>query len=174
MAVVVAEGVAPQGPERAARSLGAALGVGKTSVERARAVHTHAPDLVPLVTAGTRSLNDAADEAANRRRAAESDDERMAALRAVAPDLADLVQEDRLTLTGAWAEHGERERRRTEQRRDARALLTRVLDLVAPEQLSPDFVDSWAAHLGDVEPELLARVDDAITVLTHLAKKVSP
>jgi hypothetical protein len=145
------------------------IGVTGGMVSWARTVTAEAPDLVPLVVAGSTSLKDAYDEAKNRSKAAASAESRFAKL---PTDFADLVRDERMTLEEAEAAANERQRRLIDQRRDARALLTRVVDLVAPDDPSPDFVEAWATHLGEVEPDFVERIDAAIATLTDLAKRV--
>lgn len=157
-----------------ARDVGIAAGLRDGAmVGWAKTVADHAPDLVGPVIAGARPLKDAYDEARARRDAACGEEARLARLDANAPDLADRVREDGMALDEAVAALDQRERRRTEERRDALALLTRVVDLVAPEQPSLDFVDTWAHHLGDVSEPVVARLDAAIDVLTDLRKRVA-
>ena len=76
-------------------------------LSRARAVLRASPDeLAPQVLAGTKSLDAAHAEAQERKAAKATADEKMAKLarlRAEAPDLADLVREERLKLSEAFA-----------------------------------------------------------------------
>lgn len=61
--------------------------------------------------------------------------------------------------------------RESAERRDARALLLRAVDLLAPVTRSPGFVDSWIRQLGPYDDELsdlIKRAGDAITVLDNL------
>lgn len=61
--------------------------------------------------------------------------------------------------------------RESAERRDARALLARVVDLLAPANRSPDFVESWVRQLGAYDEELselVKRAGDAIGVLDEL------
>lgn len=140
-----------------------------TQIGMAKVVAEHAPDLAPVVVAGARSLKDAYDEARTRRDLALGEEERLARL---PDDLATQVREGDLRLDEAEAVIRQREQRRADERRDARALLLRILDLAAPAEPTLDFTDAWAARLGLVEPDLLSRIHDAIDVLTDLAKRV--
>ncbi|MGH3934151.1 MAG: hypothetical protein ACRDS1_04090 [Pseudonocardiaceae bacterium] len=80
-----------------------AVGISTSRLDYARIVLTHAPDLVDGVIAGSEFLDKAYEEARRRKRAAESIDAQMASLRSAAPDLADQVTEERLTLAEALA-----------------------------------------------------------------------
>lgn len=128
------------------------------------------PELAPAVISGAVTLHAAHADAVAARQAAESYEARFARL----PDeLAAQVRDEALTLDDALAVAARREQRAAEERRDARALLTRILDLAAPVQPSLDFADAWAARLGPVEPDLITRIEDAIAVLTDLRKRVT-
>jgi hypothetical protein len=61
--------------------------------------------------------------------------------------------------------------RQAAEQRDARALLRRIVDLVAPVNRNASFVDSWIKQLGaydDELAELTKRTTDAISVLDDL------
>lgn len=67
------------------------------------------------------------------------------------------------------------ERQRAEQR-DARALLKRAVDLLAPDDMSDGFVAGWAKRLGhpDAElTELIKRTADAQAVLGDLIERTN-
>jgi len=112
LAMVVAQVVLKNNTSQAEAAKTA--GMNRSRVVHASTVLTYAPDLTDAVMAGSLPLSDAYAEARTRKIAAESTDARMARLRAEAPDLADQVVEERLTLVGALAELGERTRRRNE------------------------------------------------------------
>lgn len=61
--------------------------------------------------------------------------------------------------------------RQAAEQRDARALLLRAVDLLAPANRSIGFVDTWIKQLGpydDELSELVKRASDAISVLDQL------
>jgi hypothetical protein len=146
--------------------------ISKQYVSWARQVQRHAPDLADSVVSGARSLDAAYETARQRKKDADSDDRKMALLRAQAPDLADQVTEERLTLSEAIAAMQERERKQAERRRDALALLTRIVDLTIPSSMSNGYVDSWAEHLADVDGDLIGRTQQAARVLADLAERI--
>lgn len=78
-------------------------------IGQANTVIDHASDLVELVLAGTTSLNEAYQQAQQRKQAAEGDTAKMERLRQTHPDLADLVVEERMSLTEAEAAGRERD-----------------------------------------------------------------
>lgn len=70
---------------------------------QARAILEHAPDLIKQVKSGGKSLNDAYKTALQRKIAATEGDEALNKLIAGAPDLAELVKEERMELSEALA-----------------------------------------------------------------------
>ena len=76
-------------------------------MSQARAVLRHSPDLALAVRSGTRKLDDALEEATKAQERKESDEEKLARLIAKAPDLAELVREERLKLVAGLTEHNE-------------------------------------------------------------------
>ena len=127
------------------------------------------PEMAPAVIAGAKSLHAAHADAVAARKAADTYEARFARL---TPELASQVRDELLSLDDAIAVLDRREQRAAEDRRDARALLTRILDLAAPDEPTLDFTDVWATRIGPVEPSLVARISDAIEVLTDLAKRL--
>lgn len=83
------------------RKLARTLGVNEARVTEAKAVLEYAPDLAESVVAGSVPLNKAYEEARKRKESADSTEVKMTKLRAEAPDLADEVTEERLTLPDA-------------------------------------------------------------------------
>jgi len=143
-----------------------AVGTSRTRIEYAKTVLEYASDLVDAVIAGAMGLDAAYEKARANKTAADSEVAQLERLRAENPDLADKVIQGELTLPGAWAELAERQRKRAEEQRDARALLTRILDLTAPPSMSDGFTDSWADRLGDdLDPATVKQTEVAGHVL---------
>ncbi len=92
-------------------------------IGRALYVGRHDPDSLDLVVAGALPLNSAYEKAQAGRRAVESDEGKLAALRKSRPDLADQVVEERLTLTAALAAMRADEQEAKRRRRVATELL---------------------------------------------------
>jgi ParB-like chromosome segregation protein Spo0J len=159
-------------PARTQEEIARAVGVSRSQLAYAVVVHTHAPDLAILVISGTKPLNEAYEEARKRKRDADSDDSKMVDLREKRPDLATQVVEETLTLAAAHGAMQADEQKRTDEQRDAQALLTRILDLTIPTSMSNGFIDSWAEHLGDVEVDLIDRTRQAGQVLHDLAERI--
>lgn len=148
--------------------------VSKQRVSHARVVVQHAPDLADAVVAGAMGLDEAYRIARENKTKGESAEAQLAQLRAEDPELADKVVEGELTLAGARAELAERERKRAENRRDARALLLRIVDLAAPSSMSDGFVETWAEQLGETDDELgglIKRTEQAAQVLLDLTER---
>lgn len=70
---------------------------------QARSVLGHSPELAAAVRDGTIKLDEALDRVKNERRDLESTETKLAILRSEAPDLAELVEEDRIALAEATA-----------------------------------------------------------------------
>jgi ParB-like chromosome segregation protein Spo0J len=154
------------------RKVATAIGTSAQRITQANVVLDFAPDLAEGVIAGATGLDEAYKVARDRKTAADSVENQLARLRAEDPELAAKVVEGELTLAGARAELGERQRKQAEHQRDARALLTRAVDLVAPSTMSDGFVDTWAEHLGDVDADLIKRTEQAAHVLLDLAERI--
>jgi len=155
-------------------SLASDHNMSKARVIYAKVVLDHARDLADSVVSGATSLNDAYKEANARKKAAEGNDSKMAELREKRPDLAVQVVEESLTLTAAYAAMQADETKRVKDQRDARALLTRIVDLAAPTAMSSGFLDSWAEQLGEPDDELgelMKRAEQAAQVLLDLTER---
>ena len=126
MAVAQAESLASKewGAKAAASR---AIRVSAARISQALLVLTHAPELADAVLAGATGLDAAYETAQTRKRAADQSEVHMARLRAEAPDLADLVAEERMTLAEAMAAHRERTQRERERRENATRVLANSL-----------------------------------------------
>jgi ParB-like chromosome segregation protein Spo0J len=162
-------------PEETANDLDAKIS--KTMISKARIVNRFAPALVDAVISGADQLNRVYEFAQQEKAKSEGSEAQLAKLRAEDPELAAKVVEGDLTLAGARAELAERERKRAEERRDARALLTRAVDLLSPPTAGNGFVASWADHLGELDTELsdlITRAEQAAQVLLDLIERTRP
>ena len=95
----------------------------QTRVAQAATILDWAPDEAPAVLAGAKAFSAAYKTAQDRKRAAESTEAQMARLRADVPDLADLVDEERMTLGEAMAAMKARAEEDKRRRRVATELL---------------------------------------------------
>ena len=100
-------------------------------IGRAKVVAESAPDLVEGVVAGSVSLADAYTEARKRKADASSADAQMVKLCEKAPDLANLVTEERMTLTEAIAALDQRLIDRARKRREAKESAARLNEFAA-------------------------------------------
>lgn len=140
------------------------------------------------VLAGTKPLSKAVEEARQLKREDTDREAKKARLRDAAPDLLARVGEgmDLAEAVGALevreqrarqevaeqrTAEQERQRKREEEQRDARALLLRIVDLVAPTSMTDGFVESWAEHLGDLDAEQIKRTERAGQVLLELVER---
>jgi len=127
--------------------------VSQSRIAQANTVRRYADELGPAVMAGTLSLDNAYAEARERKVARETREEReeraerdLALLRVGAPDLAELVAEERISLAGALAEWRDREQKEHERRQrttrrfvDSLAMLYAVT-LDRPEEVADDWL----------------------------------
>lgn len=173
-AMVAAKAIETIGSQHGAKAKAArSIGVSAMRISQAALVLKYASGLADAVVAGATSLDDAYAEARRRKTEDQGDEARLATLRASRPDLADKVTDGELSLTEAIAAWQAAERREAEERRDALALLTRIVDLAAPTTRSAGFIESWAAHLGEVDPDMVKRIEEAAQVLMDLAERIT-
>lgn len=110
--------------------LAAAIGVSRPYINGAYTIADYAPDLIGLVIAAARPFDKALTEAQERKRARESAAEAMAGLVVEAPDLAELVKEERMSLSDALAALRERkDRQRQRQATTTRMVFEAVVTL---------------------------------------------
>lgn len=96
-------------------------------------------DMAPAVISGAMPLNEAYTEACRRRDAAGSKENQIAELRRIAPDLADMVEEERLSLGEARAAYDRRRAEAEAAERNKRETLLRVAEHACRN------VSSWAS-----------------------------
>jgi len=146
------------------REAAAVTDLGRSRIGEANIVLDWAPALADAVIAG-KPLSVAVEEARETKAETEKLKAKLNRLRAEAPDLHTLVDEERMTADDAiaaldarktkqWQDEQDRKRKNAEEQRDARALLTRIVDLAAPQTMNSTFIESWAQHLGRRDNEL--------------------
>ena len=124
--------------EQTQRSVAASTGISKGRIGQASTVLTHAPDLADSVVSGATSLNEAYDAARRNKEIAESAEAKLIMLRAEAPDLAELVAEERITLATAITELRARDAQVESERRTGIANLRSVLTYLTSGSVTPD------------------------------------
>jgi ParB-like chromosome segregation protein Spo0J len=138
----------------------AAWGLHKSRVSQAFTILEYAPEYADAVLFRGVPLSEALGKAQARKAAAQSDEARLEALKVEAPDLAELVVDERLTLAEAGEALGERRRKAAEREKEERErrqtttnLVVQALTLLDPGQLS---AEQRAAALRDrLDPALL-------------------
>jgi hypothetical protein len=128
--------------------------VSMQKLSEARSVLRYAPELAGQVIASGTSLNDAYKIATDRKMAAASSEGQLAALRIQAPDLADQVSEERLTLAEAVAAFTERKREQDAREKSQRDTLLRLTSTGYTATLAwanEDFARSVRDRLADVD-----------------------
>ncbi len=139
------------------------------AMARAGAVIDHAPDLAPLVIAGSQTLHAAHEEATTRRDASQSEQSRMDRLSDGAPDLAAQVTEERLTLSEAEASWRQRE---SDNDRDRRAAVSAAWEITNSLKANAVTV-SGGISLGepiDVD-ELIHEVEKVLDFLKNMPRE---
>jgi ParB-like chromosome segregation protein Spo0J len=137
----------------------------KALLSRARTVLRDAPHLTDLVLAG-KSLNEAYAEAQQRRTEAVSDEKQLARLAAEAPDLLELVNAERLTVSAAIAAHNQRQtdqRQKTEAGRKAAGQLLDFCSWVATIGIAAQY-----GERGLVTREKIEQLDRAMNLLRQI------
>lgn len=138
--------------KHSARQLAEESGVKLTRLAYANTVLDYAPDLADAVLSGACPLNQAYEEARNRKLTAEGAESRFARLQREAPGLAALVQEERMTLVEAEAALRERKEEEKRQVRTVTENLNTALTCLDPGRINAD--DS-ASNLLRADPTLL-------------------
>ncbi len=140
------------------------MGVGQGTIAKAVLVRKYLPGRVDAVRCGKLQLEEAWEEARRRREAELSDEAKFQRLQRSYPELAVMVQEEQLTLTGALAEAAarrtqEEDRRRKE--REARESMARnwneALICLDPRNLDPK---SRAEELAALPADVLGSAVD--------------
>ena len=103
-------------------------GFSKQRLSDARADLAYTRDLAIAVRDGARKLDEALAEVTVARQRLETDDAQLARLRAHAPDLADLVDEERMTLSEAFGAFEQRQRDEIKIEESRRETMTRVAE----------------------------------------------
>jgi hypothetical protein len=93
------------------------LSVSEARVSQSKTILKYRPDLADDVIAGTLPLNDAYAQAKARKDGKDTNDARMAILRAESPYYANEVAEERITLGQAWAAYQEKLREEEDRRK---------------------------------------------------------
>jgi hypothetical protein len=158
------------------RTVAHASGVAHSRIVKAHVVMEYAPDLVAGVLRGELSLDAAYEEARRRKSQADSTEVQMERLRHDAPDLADLVVEERMTLREAQAALDERRKRRAEDitiisDRLSKAVKT-ILDLLPTPEHRARVMDLFADSKSYLdEPLTCDLLDRAVQYLAQLAQE---
>lgn len=161
------------------RDLGSTIKVSHQRIHQAHAVLEYAADLSDLVLSGAKSLDEAYAEARSRKSAASSTEALMARLREEAPDLADQVTEERLSVREAMAVLEQRIRDQREARRVATQLAGESLSFLDPRGMTAEeLADSI---VGKLDPSLLPnrpdfsprRVKRCLAVLTAILTRLN-
>lgn len=134
-------------------------------IAEAAVVLEWAPDLVDGIVAGG-PLSVAVAEARKRKQAAEREAAQTARLRREAPDLAELVADERMTLTEALDALRRRVERVESEWRAAATNLRSVLTYLTSDTVSPDeLADDYAAVLDEFDPDDLAYAAETMTAI---------
>lgn len=143
--------------------LAEAAGTARAYVAEAVAVLKHAPDLADAVMAGATPLGDAYKVARDRKKAADTTEARMQQLRDEAPDLAALIDEDRMTFADAWAALEQRRRDHAAALDRERRRLMNLIDGWVQLQSLPQHPhrDELLGGLGDADAATVLKIEAA-------------
>jgi len=142
-------------------------GVSHRRIQEARQVLKHAPDLALAVRDGTVRLDDTLARVQEEKKVLENTETSIARLRAEAPDLADLVVEERLKLTEAILALDSRITEARRQQETATRVLQSIFDAIFPRGASPE---EWAERLtADVSSDFWADPEELSCKTCRLA-----
>jgi hypothetical protein len=142
------------------------LGFDKALLSKARTVLRSGPDLVDLVLIGSKSIDAAYDIVRDRVAALTSEEAKMARLRAAVPDIAALVDQQKISVVAAMTEMTEREEQARMLREHGRKAVPRIM------QFCGDILNIHSAiEVG--EPIVLSKDQAAqITKAMELLRKI--
>lgn len=141
--------------DQSLESVARSEGLTKTRLANAVTVLQHAPDLVDAVISGATGLDAAYKTAGERKRDAESAEERMARLRSDAPDLAELVADERMNLaeaTRVTKERAKAERENAEQNNTVFAKAIQALYAVHTTEFRDRTLTEWRTYACKAPP----------------------
>jgi hypothetical protein len=127
-------------------------GFSASRLSQARAVLAYSRDIAIAVRDGTKKLDEALGEVKRAQDALITDEERLTQLRNEAPDLADLVDEDRMKPTEAIAALEQRAAERRNAQSGATQLLARVMALIGLKDREP--VQAAADLMSNINPKM--------------------
>lgn len=127
-------------------------GFSRSRLDQARAVYRHSIELAAAVRDGTVKLDEALDRINTERKALESTETKLATLRKDAPDLADLIDEDRISIDDAAAALEQRKEEAAKIEQSKRDTLIRVA--------ANAYSNVLALGVADFIEDILARIDD--------------
>ena len=155
---------------------------------QARSVLRHSRALANEVLAGRKPLNDAVKQVGDEQNASMTAGEQLATLRAMAPDLADLVEEERMVLAEAWAAWEQRKEKAAKLEANQRENLIRLTQDAWNGITSwgtDTFIASLHARLADetfraellkrvrVDPDLIRQIQTGAEALTTFCEAVT-
>ena len=127
------------------------LGFSKQRLSQARSVLAYSRDLAMAVISGQEPLDAALVKVQQEQKRLQSDEVLHARLSVEAPDLSDLVTEERMKLPEAIAALNERKELQIREQRRATELLRQIIDLLFPHGAEPN---DWGQRLvADVNAE---------------------
>jgi ParB-like chromosome segregation protein Spo0J len=156
---------------------------GNELLRQARTVLDHSKPLAESVLAGVKPLDLAYQEAARAKQAADSEAARLDRLREQAPDLADLVTEERFSLNEALAAAEQRRIEELDRQRAATSNLSRLYSSLHPRTASPsDYAEMmfsginpkfWPTEGEALSPDGLKRCAAVLLATAEMLEKGS-
>jgi ParB-like chromosome segregation protein Spo0J len=135
--------------------------VSKPYIAQANTVLRYAPDIADAVLGGASTLAEAYKVAQDRKKAADTTEARMAQIRDEAPDLAALIDEDRMSFNDAWAALERRRADHVEALNRERRRLVALIDGWTQLQSLPQhpFRDELLAGLNDTDASTVLNIE---------------
>jgi hypothetical protein len=149
--------------------------VSTTRLSQARTVYHYSRELAAKVRDGIVKLDKALEQVDAARKELESTEVKLVRLRAEAPDLADQVDEERLTLTEAYAAFEQRKHDEEEKEKNRRETTVRITEDAYRNLISfgnDEFIADTMVLIGDPEfrRTLIARVRIDPQFLPHIKR----
>jgi hypothetical protein len=152
--------------------LAAVFGIGKTTIQQARALVERDPVAADAVAVGTLTLGEAYDALRARERANESDERQLERLREVEPELAERVEAATLSLAEARTLAMQREREEAEARARLRRYLGDALAHLAVEGDVGERAEFIATAVRGEEALSSSRWRQAAALATEVANRL--
>jgi hypothetical protein len=168
LALIYPEPKRGRGKKDEARKVLETRAFSRQRLEQARSILRHSRALAEDVVAKRTSLDEALKTVESECRAGQSIDQQMAELRANAPDIADMVDDERLSLEAGITELRTRQRRTEEAIDAAKRAIARIADVpVQWAMVEKGVALAGAGILGEIDVEAIAAAVSRLTTIVR-------